>query len=125
MVRPSRELLAVVEEYFANGPSGAAAWRGRYVAPDAALRVIGTDDTEWLAGPDAYAVLADESAHVDTEVPVSLREVEAFESGDVGWVAARPEVSMPDGTSLSLRWSAVFEKSRGSWTLRQVHVSRG
>jgi hypothetical protein len=121
--RPSPGLLAVLAEYFADGPAGMVAWRDRYVDRCAELRVIGTAG-EWLAGDDAFAVLADESAHADTDVEVVVRDAEAFESGDTGWAACRPEVVLPDGSRLSLRWSAVFERTHGTWRLRQLHVSR-
>lgn len=123
-MQPSPELLGVAEDYFASGPAGAPAWRARFVEPISHLRVIGTDEDEWLAGAPAFAALADESAHLDAEIQISLRDGEAFESGAVGWVAGRPEVTLPDGTTFTMRWTGVFEKPAGVWLLRQMHVSR-
>ena len=122
-MQPSPELLAVLREYFADGPAGMTAWRDRYVDARDELRVIGTA-AEWLAGDEAFAVLADESAHADVDVAVEVRDAEAFESGGVGWAACRPELRMQDGSGLSLRWTAVFERADDGWRLRQLHVSR-
>lgn len=123
-MQPSTELLAIVRDYFDSGPAGASAWRNRFVEHLDELRIIGTDEHEWLAGEAAFAALADESAHLDAEVRAVLRDGEAFESGGVGWAAGRPEVTLPDGTILTMRWSGVFEKSADGWLLRQMHVSR-
>lgn len=123
-MQTSAELLSVAEDYFQSGPAGARAWRSRFVEPSDHLRIIGTDEHEWLAGDAAFAALADESSHLDAEVQVVLRDGEAFESGAAGWAAGRPEVTLPDGTTFTLRWTGVFEKSAGDWRLRQMHVSR-
>ena len=87
--------------------------------------VIGTDDCEWLSGSEAFGVFADPSAHVDPKPSIVLNDLEAYEHGDVGWVACRPQLSLPDATVLSLRWTGVFERNRGAWKLRQLHVSTG
>ncbi|MFP5488396.1 MAG: nuclear transport factor 2 family protein [Acidimicrobiia bacterium] len=116
-------MIPVVEEYFSTG--GAAAWRDRFVDHAQGLRVIGTEDGEWLSGEAAFAVFADPSAHVDPMPSVVLSDLEAYEHGGTGWVACRPLLSLPDGSTLTLRWTAVFERTGPSWTLRQLHVSRG
>lgn len=124
-MRACRELLDVVDEYFRAGGDGAVRWRDRYVDPVDGLRVIGTDDCEWLSGSEAFGVFADPSAHVDPKPSIVLNDLEAYEHGDVGWVACRPQLSLPDATVLSLRWTGVFERNRGAWKLRQLHVSTG
>jgi len=123
-MQPSAELLDIAREYFAVGPAGAPAWRARFVEPSDHLRIIGTDEDEWLIGDAAFAALADESSHLEAEVQVVLRDGEAFESGAVGWAAGRPEVTLPDGTTFTMRWTGVFEKPGDEWLLRQMHVSR-
>lgn len=100
------------------------AWRSRFVESIDHLRIIGTDEDGWLSGQVAFSALADESAHLEAEVQVLLRDGEAFENGVVGWAAGRWEVTLPDGTTFTMRWTAVFEKSAGTWLLRQMHVSR-
>jgi len=124
-MQPSAELRTVAEEYFAAGASGAPAWRARYVEASEDLRIIGTDADEWLVGEAAYSALADESAHLEAEVHLVLRDGEAFECNGVGWAAGRPEVTLPDGTTFMMRWTGVFEKVSSVWILRQMHVSRG
>ena len=60
----------IVRDYFDSGPAGASAWRDRFVEHLDELRIIGTDEHEWLAGEAAFAALADESAHLEAEVRV-------------------------------------------------------
>ncbi len=46
-------------------------------------------------------------------------------AGDVIWVADRPAVVLPDGTSLPLRLTAVATRDGGALVVRQLHVSVG
>ena len=124
-MRACPELNLVVEEYFAAGGARAARWRDRFVDRVDGLRVIGTDASEWLSGAEAFAVLSDPSAHADARPTVVLEDLEAYEQGDVAGVACRPRLTLPDGTTLTLRWTAVFERTVDSWRLRQLHVSTG
>lgn len=123
-MRPCAELLRVAEAYFEVGAAGARAWRAEFVEPSEQLRIIGTDEDEWLVGAAAFSALADESAHLESEVRVVLLDGEAFANGCVGWVAGRPEVTLPDGSTFLMRWTGVFEKPAEAWLLRQMHVSR-
>ena len=125
VVRACTDLISVVEEYFAAGGERATRWRDRFVDQVDELRVIGTDESEWLSGAAAFAVFADPSAHVDSKPTVVLDDLEAYAHGDVGWVACRPLLTLPDGTTLTLRWTGVFVRTPEAWRLRQLHVSTG
>lgn len=123
VVRACPDLIPVVEEYFAAGGEGAAHWRDRYVDRVDGLRVIGTDDSEWLSGAAAFAVFADPSAHADSRPTFVLEDLEAYEHGDVGWVACRPLLTLPDGTTLT--WGAGNNGTRSSGKRDQTIVDQG
>ena len=50
-------------------------------------------------------------------------ETEAYQEGSVGWASTRLTITMPDGRSVSPRWSAVFHKEEGDWRFVQTHAS--
>ena len=87
------------------------------------LRIIGTDPAEWLDGEPAFAFLRDEAGAVGGKVTIALRSLEGFAEGSVGWGAAVPEITLPEGNTVSPRWSAVFHREDGAWKLVQLHAS--
>lgn len=119
----SREIRDVIAGWFEAAVKGDVGWRDRHVSRDPDLRIIGTDPAEWLKGEPAYAFLRDEAAHVGGKVQVTLREIEAFRQGDVGWGVAIPDITLPDGSRVAPRWSAVFRREGGDWKLVQLHAS--
>jgi ketosteroid isomerase-like protein len=122
-MRPSPELREIIASWFKAAESGDAAWRDRHVSRDPNLRIVGTDPDEWLLGEPAYAFLKHEAETVGGRVRVSVREVEAFEEGSVGWGVAIPDITISDGRRVSPRWSAVFHREDGQWRMVQLHAS--
>lgn len=123
MVVSSPELSSVIAGWFKAAVAGDTSWRDKHVSPDASLRIIGTDPDEWLVGEAAYGFLRHEAETVGGRISVQLRHVEAFESGNVGWGVALPEITLLDGGKVTPRWSAVFLKDNGTWKLIQLHAS--
>jgi hypothetical protein len=124
-MEPSPELAEIISDWFQSVASGDVGWRDRHVSRHPDLRIVGTDPEEWLSGEAAYVFLRDEAATVGGRVKVSLRDVEAFTEGTVGWGGARPVIALPDGSSVSPRWSGVFRREDGVWRLIQLHASVG
>lgn len=58
-------------------------------------------------------------------VQASPGDVEAYQEGSVGWGLARPTLTMPDGSQIAPRWSAVSHREDGTWKLVQLHASVG
>lgn len=119
----SREIRDVIAGWFEAAVKGDVSWRDRHVSKLPNLRIIGTDPGEWLTGDPAFAFLRNEAATVGGKATISLREVEGFEEGDVGWGAAVPEITLLDGGKVMPRWSAVFHREDGAWKLVQLHAS--
>ena len=52
-------------------------------------------------------------------------DTEAFCEGTVGWATTHLTITMPDGRTVSPRWSAVFHLEDGDWKFVQTHASIG
>jgi ketosteroid isomerase-like protein len=119
----SNELRDIIAGWFKAAESGDAAWRDHHVSRHPDLRIVGTDPEEWLKGAPAYAFLKNEAETVGGRVKVSIREIEAYEEGSVGWGVALPEITLLDGRMVTPRWSAVFHREHGGWKMVQLHAS--
>lgn len=122
MFEVSSELEAVVRRWV-------EALRARDFETAAALfhrgaygRYIGSDEHEWWRGVgfvDAY------SRH-QGELPdftLEIEEIEAFESGPVGWAAVKTRSAFGEEQARSLRFSFVLFLDSGFWRIVQTHVS--
>lgn len=91
-------------------------------------RVIGTDPREWWSGYSEFmpiwrAQLAEATA--SGGVIVDWSDVEGFENGTTGWVAARGVFRFLDRSDFPFRMTGVLELERGHWRFVQTHVSGG
>jgi ketosteroid isomerase-like protein len=57
--------------------------------------------------------------------PIEAAELQAFSEGEVGWAADRPRLTMPDGSEISFRLTAVLHREDGDWRVVQWHSSFG
>ena len=84
--------------------------------------VVGTAVEEWLEGVEATEVFV---AQV-TEMPpvkVTVHHLNAFEDGDVGWLAADTTTELDTGATARIRYTAVFRLEEGAWKVVQWHAS--
>ena len=119
----SPELVSLVSAWFAAASSGDASVIERHVSRDAAVRLIGSDPDEWLAGPEVAEFLRGEVTRSAGKARFSPSDTEAFSEGTVGWAATRLTITLPDGRSVKPRWSAVFRTEDGVWKFMQTHAS--
>lgn len=124
-MRESAELADVISSWFKAAADGDVQWRDDHVSRVPELRIVGTDPDEFLQGQEAYAFLRDEAENAGGKATVVVNHVEAYEEADVGWGVAVPTITLPDGRSVSPRWSAVFRREAGSWKMVQLHASVG
>lgn len=122
MTRRSSELAAVMRRMIgAFEAKDAETVRGLISQSDDTL-MVGTDAREWLYGVEAFEVTAAQVA----DAPAyrwSIRRLEAFEEGSVGWVAADTTVQFEDGPDSDARVTAVFRLEGGVWRVVQWHAS--
>ena len=95
----------------------------KHVSREAGSRLIGSDPNEWLAGKQVVDFLRGEVERYGGNVTSSPSETEAFSEGTVGWAATRLTITLPDGTTVSPRWSAVFHREDDEWKFVQAHAS--
>jgi hypothetical protein len=112
-VESAPDLAAVIAGWFKAAEQGDVSWRDQHVSREPGLRIVGTDPQEFLQGEEAYAFLKNEAETVGGRATVEVGEVEAYREGDVGWGVARPVITLMDGTNVSPRWSAVFNRKNG------------
>jgi hypothetical protein len=124
-MEPAPELRAIIAGWFESVDRGDTAWANRHVSHLAGVRLVGTDPAEWLDGERVAAFLKGEVEAMGGAVQVEAGEPEAYREGTVGWGLARPTLTLPDGQTVSPRWSAVFHQEDGEWKLVQLHASVG
>jgi ketosteroid isomerase-like protein len=117
-----RDLFLGFYDALANGD---AAFVDRHFSRDNDLRVIGTDPQEWWSGPRVFEVFRAQLEAMGGGMPLRPGDPEAFSEGSVGWVADQGTLSLPDGTELVVRVSAVAHREDGDWKFVQSHASFG
>jgi ketosteroid isomerase-like protein len=122
-VEQSSELKRLVTAWFESASAGDASLVDRHVSRDPSARLIGSDPNEWVAGPDVAEFLRGEVERSGGKVSFRPSETEAFSDRAVGWAATRLTITLPDGRSISPRWSAVFHREDGEWKFVQTHAS--
>ena len=91
-----------------------------------AIRVIGSDPEEYW-GPDPGEVakkVGEQVAAMDGQIKFTLSAPDCDQEGDVGWVADKITVRLPDGTEVPFRFTGVLRNEDG-WKFVQVHLSLG
>ena len=88
--------------------------------------VIGTDPQEWWRGRETVlAAFRAQTEAMGGGFPVQAGDVVAYSHNDVGWIADRPTMSGPDGSSMPFRLTVVALRDGGDWKVAQMHFSMG
>lgn len=124
-MRESQEVAGVIKSWFEAAVDGDVGWRDDHVSRVPELRIIGTDPGEWLNGEPAYEFLKNEAENAGGRATVTVRDVEGYEEGEIGWGCARPTITLGNGRSVTPRWSAIFHREDGAWRMVQLHASVG
>lgn len=122
-MEPSPELRELVLAWFDAASRGDESVIDRHVSLDPAVRLIGSDPGEWFAGPAVADFLRGEVRGSGGAVRFTAHDPEAFSEGTVGWATTRLTITLPDGRSVSPRWSSVFHREDGVWKFVQTHAS--
>lgn len=125
MIQPSTELKELMMRWYASFSSGDIDVIEEIFSHDPAFLTIGTDPDEWLMGFDAIAPIYRAQIGAVGGVQIEAGDMLAYSSGDVGWVADRPLIKLPDGTAIPMRSTLVFQRENGAWKLIQQHNSVG
>ncbi len=125
-MQDSPAIRQIVQDWFAAASKGDPSVVDRHVSLDPRTRLVGSDPAEWLrGGADIAAFLRAEAEGSGAAATFTPGDVEAYEEGSVGWAAARVTIKLPDGASVSPRWTAVFHREDEVWKFVQTHASIG
>jgi ketosteroid isomerase-like protein len=124
-VESSPELRDLVASWFQAATRGDSSMVDRYVSRDSGVRLIGSDPAELFAGPAVADFLRGEVEASGGNASFAPSETEAFSEGTVGWAITRLTITLPDGRSVSPRWSSVFHREDGEWKFVHTHASIG
>lgn len=86
---------------------------------------IGTDPSEWWLGYDAITKVFKAQLKDLTGIQVLADTPLAYSNDATGWVAGKPTLKLPDGSEVSVRLTAVFQKEPEGWRIVQWHSSMG
>jgi ketosteroid isomerase-like protein len=86
---------------------------------------VGTDPDEWWEGADKVRQVIGEQLGAMGGFEVINTNPTAFEDGDVGWVADRGAIRLPDGKEVPIRATGVLTRQAGEWRIVQFHASIG
>ncbi len=126
MLEPAPELEDLVRAWFAGATAGDPTLIDRHVSLDPGTRLVGSDPSERLSGGRAIAdFLRGEVEGGGGKATFAPSNVEAFKEGTVGWATADLTITLPDGASVSPRWSAVWHREDDEWRFVQTHASFG
>ncbi|MEY2473892.1 MAG: hypothetical protein QOK28_3221 [Actinomycetota bacterium] len=124
-MKASAATAALVERLFRTFESGDASAIPDLFAEEGPVLGIGTDPTEWWSGRERLLQVVTAQVGELAGTKVDMGDVEAYEVGDLGWGAARPTFTFPDGNSFVGRLTVVSAKSGDEWRLVQFHLSVG
>ena len=92
-------------------------------ADDETVIAIGSDPDEWWVGHDRITAALRAQGEALRGSRVEGSKPVAYAVGDFGWVADRPTMVMPDGTSVAFRVTATAVRFDDSWRFVQWHGS--
>jgi len=120
------DIEQLVRDWFGNASRGDPSLVNTHVSPDPAVRLIGSDPDEYLAGGEVIReFLLGEVEGGAGAVRFEPTDVEGFVEGTVGWATAKLTITLPDGGQVFPRWSAVLHDDDGTWRFLQTHASIG
>lgn len=96
---------------------------GSLFADDDGVLAIGSDPDEWWEGHDRITAVFRAQGEALRGSRIESSDPVAYAVGDVGWVADRPTIVMPDGPAVALRVTATAVRSDGTWRFVQWHGS--
>ncbi len=118
-----RGFLSALIETFGTprmGPAFADA-----IAAEPGVLMVGTDPAEWWDDPDDLLRVMQVQSKELQGAAATVTHAEGWIQGEVGWGAARADVSFPDGSAAMLRVTATLVRCSSVWKIIQGHISVG
>jgi ketosteroid isomerase-like protein len=121
----SSEVRDLMLRFYEALGSGDAGFFDRHFSAAEEVRGIGTDPAEWWSGGATLADVWKQQLAAMGSMSIASGDLEAYSEGSVGWAADRATFTLPDGTAIPIRFTAVFHQEDGEWKLVQSHGSIG
>ncbi len=121
------DLREVFLRYYQALQQGDAALATGLTSREDGVLGIGTDPNEWWSDYPTLERIFTTQLREMREAGVTFQpgEAQCYQEGTVGWCADRPRLSLPDGTEVPARLTAVFHREAGDWKMVQFHTSIG
>lgn len=97
---------------------------GRILADDSSQPIIiGTGSREYMRGREAILGMLDEQFRSSPGLRFDTGEIDQGLDGNVCWIADRTTVTLPDGSRINVRHTAMMRRVDASWRLVSSHLS--
>jgi class 3 adenylate cyclase len=96
-----------------------------FLSADPCTLAIGTDPSEWWRGSEEILRIWCAQREESGRLVLESTEVEAWESGEFGWAAARATGHFDNATMHHIRSTTIWRIEAGQWRLVQLHGSSG
>jgi ketosteroid isomerase-like protein len=119
----TEDMTTLLDSIYASMSSGDASAYLASLGED--VVTIGTDEAEWWVGRDALTPVMEAQLKEMSEAGITFTSGEPVvsEAGDVAWLADRPTIHLPDGSSQQLRATFVASREGDRLVVRQMHLS--
>ncbi len=125
MATRSPDIEAILREIVGSVERGDAQRMEERLSDDPDALAIGTDASEWAQGrEEIMRFFRDAGPDGSLQLTIPVREVAAYEDGDVGWGVVRIAFEV-EGRDLPVRMTTVMRRESGEWRLLQMHASIG
>ena len=95
------------------------------MAGEPGVLMVGPDPAEWWGNADDIRrAMQAQSAELQG-MALTVSHAEGWVQGDVGWGAAKADVTLPEGPTVTMRITATLARRPGGWKIVQCHASVG
>ncbi len=120
------QIEGLVRDWFSAASRGDASLVDVLVSENEGVRLVGSDPHEVFAGGAQVAgFLRGEVVNAGGNVRFDPSQIEAFSEGTVGWATTMLRITLPDGGTVSPRWSSVLHREGDQWKFVQILASIG
>jgi ketosteroid isomerase-like protein len=119
MPEPSPAVEAALRSWLEAKTRGDREAIASMLSADPCALGIGTEEGEWLVGPDAFIPAHRDAGAFDARIV----ELTAYEQGTVAWAAAKVQVEVEADRLLLVRVSLVLVEGGDGWKVVHSHAS--
>lgn len=120
---PSPELENIILKLYAGISDGTVVGMVEQIfSTGDGFLAIGTDDDQWWHDAGIILLAYQDRVRSGGGV-VEVRDIEAYQEGDVGWVMDRVILKTPGSDEVPFRHTYIFHKEDSDWKIIHAHYS--